>query len=90
MTKKELDCSTSGIAELESANNWLDMALNNKEWMLKLISISYPLSTSLLARYADRWDWDALIYNRSLHQLIGTIDEKTIVKLMDDISDSDN
>jgi hypothetical protein len=104
---------------VDSANNWLDIALNNKEWMIKIISASYPLNTSLLEcysdrwnfdghggslssntsfiwteglieRYADRWDWDALSTNGSLRQLIRTIDEKTIGKIMNALCDSDN
>jgi hypothetical protein len=55
MTQIELDRATSAITTVESANNWLDIALNHKQQMIKTISTSYPLSTSVLERYADQW-----------------------------------
>jgi hypothetical protein len=58
MTQIELDRATSAITTVESANNWLDIALNHKQQMIKTISTSYPLSTSVLERYADQWHRD--------------------------------
>jgi hypothetical protein len=55
MAKIKLDRATSAITTVESANNWLDIALNHKQQMIKTISTSYPLSTSVLERYADQW-----------------------------------
>ena len=66
ITHKILDRSKSGMAEVENARKWINFASNNKEWMVGVISQSYPLRISLLERYGKILDWNRLSSNESL------------------------